>query len=222
MENCKICNEDRFYKVNFNNIYLRTDSYNKNLHIYESRVCFNCGVVYQFPQITEKAVAKHYETRKKIPKDLIKKLKSSRNFMTGNTCLRQLQFGYLDMAYHDNVVDIPDVEIFEDVVLEKTRLLPKVQGGTTSCSFAHIFAGGYAAGYYSYKWAEVLEADAFEKFKEDGIFNKDTARSFRENILSKGNLEHPMELFKNFRGREPQVEPLLKRDGLLKSAKNAK
>ena len=166
--------------------------------------------------------AKHYETGEKIPKDLISKLKSSRNFMTGNTCLRQLQFGYLDMAYHDSVVDIPDIEVFEDVVLGKTRLLPKVDGGTTSCSFAHIFAGGYAAGYYSYKWAEVLEADAFSKFKKDGIFNKETAKSFRENILSKGNLENPMELFKKFRGREPQVEPLLERDGLLKPAKNAK
>ena len=142
--------------------------------------------------------------------------------MTGNTCLRQLQFGYLDMAYHDSVVDIPDIEVFEDVVLGKTRLLPKVDGGTTSCSFAHIFAGGYAAGYYSYKWAEVLEADAFSKFKEDGIFNKETAKSFRENILSKGNLENPMELFKKFRGREPQVEPLLERDGLLKPVKKAK
>ncbi|MAX09267.1 MAG: peptidase M3 [Candidatus Marinimicrobia bacterium] len=163
--------------------------------------------------------AKHYETGDSIPEDLMNKLKNSKNFMTGNMCLRQLQFAYLDMAYHDNVVDVPEIELFEDVVLGKTRLLPKVEGASVSCSFGHIFAGGYAAGYYSYKWAEVLEADAFEKFKEDGIFNKDTAKSFRENILSKGNLRHPMELFKSFRGREPMVEALLKRDGLLKEEK---
>jgi len=87
-------------------------------------------------------------------------------------------------------------------------------GASTSCSFGHIFAGGYSAGYYSYKWAEVLEADAFEKFKEDGIFNKQTAQSFKENILSKGNQKHPMELYKAFRGREPKIDALLKRDGL--------
>ena len=135
-------------------------------------------------------------------------------------CIRdRLQFGYLDMAYHDNIVDIPEIEVFEDVVLGKTRLLPKVDGSSVSCSFGHVFAGGYAAGYYSYKWAEVLEADAFEKFKEDGIFNKDTAASFRENILSKGNLRHPMDLFKSFRGRGPNVEALLRRDGLLETEK---
>ena len=166
--------------------------------------------------------AKHYETGKKIPKDLVSKLKKSKNFMMGNMYLRQLQFGYLDMAYHDNVVEIPDIEVFEDVVLGKTRLLPNVEGSSTSCSFSHIFAGGYAAGYYSYKWAEVLEADAFEKFKEDGIFNRETAKSFRDNILSRGNIEHPMELFKKFRGREPMVEPLLERDGLLNAVKDEK
>ena len=136
--------------------------------------------------------------------------------MSGNMCLRQLQFAYLDMAYHDSLVDIPDIEIFEEVVLGKTRLLPKVENSTSSCSFSHIFAGGYAAGYYSYKWAEVLDADAFEKFKEDGIFNTDTAQSFRDNILSKGSLKHPMQLYKDFRGREPKVEALLRRDNLIK------
>ena len=160
--------------------------------------------------------AKHYKTGEKIPQELIKKLKDSKNFMMGNMYLRQLQFGYLDMAYHDNIVDISDIEVFEEVVLGKTRLLPHTEGSSTSCSFSHIFAGGYAAGYYSYKWAEVLEADAFDRFKKEGIFNKDTATAFRENILSKGNLEHPMELFKSFRGREPNIESLLERDGLLK------
>ena len=92
--------------------------------------------------------------------------------------------------------------------------MPKVQGNSISCSFAHIFSGGYSAGYYSYKWAELLEADAFEKFKDDGIFNKDTALSFKENVLSRGNMEHPMNLYVNFRGREPKVDALLKKGGL--------
>ena len=99
--------------------------------------------------------------------------------------------------------------------MEKTRLFPKVDGSNISCSFGHIFDGGYAAGYYSYKWAEVLDADAFEKFKEDGIFNKNTAASFRQNILSKGSVKHPMVLYKNFRGREPKIKALLKRDNLI-------
>ena len=159
--------------------------------------------------------AKHYKTGEKVPKELIKKLKKSKNFMMGNMYLRQLQFGYLDMAYHDNIVEVSDIEVFEEVVLGKTRLLPSPKGATTSCSFSHIFAGGYAAGYYSYKWAEVLEADAFEEFKKNGIFNKDTAKSFRENILSKGNLKHPMELYKDFKGNEPSLDALLERDGLL-------
>ena len=159
--------------------------------------------------------AKHYKTGEKMPKELIGKLKKSKNFMMGNMYLRQLQFGYLDMAYHDNIVEVSDIEVFEEVVLGKTRLLPSPKGATTSCSFSHIFAGGYAAGYYSYKWAEVLEADAFEEFKKNGIFNKDTAKSFRENILSKGNLKHPMELYKDFKGNEPSLDALLERDGLL-------
>ena len=138
--------------------------------------------------------------------------------MIGNMYLRQLQFGYLDMAYHDNIVEVSDIEVFEEVVLGKTRLLPSTKGSSTSCSFSHIFAGGYAAGYYSYKWAEVLEADAFEEFKKNGIFNRDTAKSFRENILSKGNLKHPMELYKDFKGQEPTLDALLERDGLLETS----
>ena len=105
-------------------------------------------------------------------------------------------------------------EGLKNKAISKTSLLSPIKGASTSCSFGHIFAGGYSAGYYSYKWAEVLEADAFEKFKEEGIFNRETAESFRENILSKGNQDHPMILFKAFRGREPLTEPLLKRDGL--------
>ena len=162
--------------------------------------------------------AKHYKTGESLPKELVKKLKKSKNFMIGNMYLRQLQFGYLDMAYHDNIVEVSDIEVFEEVVLGKTRLLPSTKGSSTSCSFSHIFAGGYAAGYYSYKWAEVLEADAFEEFKKNGIFNRDTAKSFRENILSKGNLKHPMELYKDFKGQEPTLDALLERDGLLETS----
>ena len=109
----------------------------------------------------------------------------------------------------------PLLEEFEKDTLKKTTLFDKVEGTTISSHFGHIFGGGYAAGYYSYKWAEVLEADAFESFKENGIFNKEIALSFRENVLSKGNLKNPMELYKNFKGREPKVDALLKRDGLV-------
>ena len=159
--------------------------------------------------------AHHYETGKLIPDDLLQKIKDSKNFMSGTMCLRQLSLGYLDMAWFGKDNDIEDVEEFEWNAVKKTALLDKVPGSSISCSLGHIFAGGYSAGYYSYKWAEVLEADAFEKFKEDGIFNRDTANSFRANILSQGNMKHPMELYKAFRGREPKVEALLKRDGLL-------
>ena len=160
--------------------------------------------------------AHHYETGEVIPEELIEKINKSKNFMQGSMYLRQLSFGYLDMAFYGEDNQVDDVLAHEDKALEKTRLLPKTEGVSIACSFGHIFAGGYSAGYYSYKWAEVLEADAFAKFKEDGIFNKSTAASFRENVLSKGNLEDPMELYKKFRGREPEVEALLERDGLLK------
>ena len=120
------------------------------------------------------------------------------------------------MAWHDqDPTNIKDVADFENKTLEKLRLLPPIKESLISTSFAHIFAGGYSAGYYSYKWAEVLAADAFEKFKNDGIFNKETAESFRKNILAKGNTEHPMELYKKFRGQEPDPDALLRRDGLL-------
>ena len=158
--------------------------------------------------------AKHYKTNEIIPDDLIEKITSAKNFLSASYCLRQLSLGYLDMAWYGKDNDIENVEEFENRAIEKTSLLDPILGASTSCSFGHIFAGGYSAGYYSYKWAEVLEADAFEKFKEDGIFNKQTAQSFKENILSKGNQRHPMELYKAFRGREPKIDALLKRDGL--------
>ena len=160
--------------------------------------------------------AHHFETNETIPEALIQKIKDSKNFGAATMYLRQLVFGYIDMAWHTNTDIVEDVEKFESEVLEKTRLLDKVDNIAISSHFGHIFGGGYAAGYYSYKWAEVLDADAFEKFKEDGIFNKQTASSFRNNILSKGGLKHPMDLYKNFRGREPQVEALLRRDDLMK------
>jgi len=130
--------------------------------------------------------------------------------------MRQLSFGMLDMAYHgqDNS-KMESVEAFEKELMAASDVLPSVPGTNMSCSFSHIFQGGYSAGYYSYKWAEVLDADAFEFFKENGIFNKDIADKFRENVLSAGGSEHPMTLYKRFRGQEPDVKALLRRAGLL-------
>ena len=160
--------------------------------------------------------AKHYKTGEIIPKDLIDKIKKSQNFMSGTNCLRQLTFGYLDMAWFGKDNNVDNVDKFEEKAIKKTLLRkPDTPKASISTQLGHIFAGGYSAGYYSYKWAEVLDADAFEKFEEDGIFNKETANSFRENILSKGNQQHPMELYISFRGREPDVKALLKREGLL-------
>lgn len=160
--------------------------------------------------------AVHYETGEKIPAALIEKIKKSLNFMEGYNTMRQLSFGFLDMAWHgDKIEDIDDldVKVFEQKAMEKTQLVPGVDDSIMSCSFGHLFAGGYSAGYYGYKWAEVLDADAFEAFKEKGIFNKEVAASFRENILAKGGSEHPMELYKRFRGKEPSVDALLRRAG---------
>ena len=119
------------------------------------------------------------------------------------------------MAWHTRLEPVDDVDAFESEILGKIALFDNVDNIAISSHFGHIFGGGYAAGYYSYKWAEVLEADAFESFQENGIFNKKIADSFRKNILSKGNLRNPMELYKNFKGREPKVDALLKRDGLI-------
>ena len=162
-----------------------------------------------------KLFAKHHETGEVIPDDLISKIKKSSSYGSGYLSLRQLSLGYLDMAWYTTTDDIDNVEEFESKAIEKTKLFPKIKNSTISNAFGHIFSGGYSAGYYSYKWAEVLDADAFEKFKEDGIFNKDTAKSFRDNILSKGSLRHPMDLYVKFRGREPKVNALLKRDNLI-------
>ncbi len=159
--------------------------------------------------------AKHYKTGEKIPEDLVEKIKESRNFLTGYNSLRQLSFGYLDMAWHtQNEPFRGDVKNFEDKAWEKTQIFPVVNETCMSTQFGHLFAGGYAAGYYSYKWAEVLDADAFSLFKEKGIFNREIANSFRKNILEKGGTEHPMILYKRFRGQEPTVDALLERNGL--------
>lgn len=160
--------------------------------------------------------ARDYKTGQPIPQDLVEKIKKAQQFQAGYFSLRQLQFALLDMAWHSkNHGLIQDVDAFEKSVTDATRILPKVPGTNISCSFAHIFAGGYSAGYYSYKWAEVLDADAFEYFKEKGLFDKEVAEKFKTFVLSRGGTEHPMELYKKFRGREPDPKALLKREGLL-------
>lgn len=160
--------------------------------------------------------ASHYKTGEKIPTELTDKIKATTQFQAGFSSLRQLQFGLLDMAWHSTPVDqIQDVDSFEKKILSRTQLLPFIEGMCRSANFSHIFSGGYAAGYYSYKWAEVLDADAFELFKERGLFNQEVAESFRINILSRGGSEHPMILYKKFRGREPDPDALLRRDGLI-------
>lgn len=159
--------------------------------------------------------AAHYETKEPLPDDLYRKLKDSSKFMAGYYCLRQVRFGLLDMAWHAaNPSNVTDVQDFENKATAATRLL-KNENNHISVGFNHVFAGGYSAGYYSYKWAEVLDADAFEYFKENGLFNGDVAKKFKESILMRGGSEHPMDLYKRFRGREPDPDALLRRDGLI-------
>jgi peptidyl-dipeptidase Dcp len=160
--------------------------------------------------------AKHYETGEAIPQEFITKIKESSSFHEGRQTMRQLSFAMLDMAWHGrDPKDVDKVDDFEREAMNSCELLPTVDGANMSVSFGHIFRGGYSAGYYSYKWAEVLDADAFEAFKEAGIFNKEVATSFKENILEKGGSVHPMELYLAFRGKEPTPDALLKRAGLL-------
>lgn len=159
--------------------------------------------------------AKHYQTGAPIPADLIQKMIRADKFQAGYFSLRQLNFAFLDMNWHTaDPSTIKDVASFEVQATAKTQIFPRVEGTNASCSFGHIFAGGYSAGYYSYKWAEVLDADAFEYFKEKGLFDADVATKFRDNILSRGGTAHPMQLYKSFRGREPDPNALLRRDGL--------
>ncbi len=160
--------------------------------------------------------AKHYETGEAMPQELVDKIIASAQFGAAYACIRQLGFGYLDMAWHTITEPVTDAFAFELNAMKEVQPFTVVEGCLLAPQFSHIFSGGYAAGYYSYKWAEVLEADAFAKFKEDGIFNQETAKSFRDNVLSKGGTEHPMELYKKFRGSEPNIDALLARDGVKK------
>jgi oligopeptidase A len=159
--------------------------------------------------------AKHYETGEIIPQEYVEKIKESASFQEGMATMRQISFGLLDMTYHGKPQAITDVKAFEEKAFENTKLYPDVAENCMSTSFSHIFQGGYSSGYYSYKWAEVLDADAFAYFQEKGIFDKEVATKFKENILSKGGTEHPMTLYKKFRGQEPKPEALLKRAGLI-------
>jgi peptidyl-dipeptidase Dcp len=159
--------------------------------------------------------ARHYETGEIIPQEYVEKIKESASFLEGMATLRQLSFGILDMTYHGKSQTIADVKAFEKQAMEGTSLYPDVAENCMSTSFSHIFQGGYSSGYYSYKWAEVLDADAFAYFQEKGIFNKEVATKFKDNVLSKGGTELPMELYKKFRGQEPKADALLKRAGLI-------
>ena len=159
--------------------------------------------------------AKHYETGETIPMEFVEKIKESANFMEGLATLRQLSFGLLDMSWHgNNPEEITDVKSHERKTFDQTAFTPDVAENCMSVAFSHIFNGGYSSGYYSYKWAEVLDADAFAFFKEKGIFDRETGMSFATNILSKGGTEHPMTLYKRFRGQEPNPDALLERAGL--------
>lgn len=160
--------------------------------------------------------AHHYQTGEMIPMEYIEKIKESASFQEGMATLRQLSFGLLDMGWHSqDPSGITDLKAFETEQFAETQLYPDVKENAMSTAFSHIFQGGYSSGYYSYKWAEVLDADAFEYFLEKGIFDKATADKFKDNILSKGGTEHPMVLYKRFRGQEPKPDALLRRAGLL-------
>ncbi len=160
--------------------------------------------------------AYHYKTGEMIPIELVHKIKESASFQEGIATMRQLSFGLLDMGWHgQDPSNITDIKAFELEQFAATQLYPDVAENAMSTAFSHIFQGGYSSGYYSYKWAEVLDADAFEYFQENGIFNKEVARKFKDNVLSQGGTEHPMILYKRFRGQEPKPEALLKRAGLL-------
>ncbi|MDX1766946.1 MAG: M3 family metallopeptidase [Arenibacter troitsensis] len=165
--------------------------------------------------------ATHYQTGEVIPMELVEKIKDSATFQEGMATLRQISFGLLDMSWHGtDLSGISNVKEQEVKAFEPTDLYPECPETCMSTSFSHIFQGGYSSGYYSYKWAEVLDADAFAYFKEKGIFNQEVATKFKDNVLSKGGTEKPMELYKRFRGSEPKIEALLKRAGLLSETVN--
>jgi peptidyl-dipeptidase Dcp len=160
--------------------------------------------------------ARHYETGEKMPDELMKKLHRASTYHEGRMTMRQLSMAHVDMEWHTrDPYSLPDIAALENSIMSRYDLMPTVPNTSISAAFSHIFGGGYSAGYYSYKWAEVLDADAFEFFKEKGLFNKEVADRFKNHILTKGGSEHPMHLYKKFRGHEPKVQPLLKRAGLL-------
>jgi len=161
--------------------------------------------------------ATHYETGELIPMDLVEKIKESATFNEGMQTLRQISFGLLDMHWHGiDPTEVTDVKAHENEAFKDTQLYPDVAENCMSTAFSHIFQGGYSSGYYSYKWAEVLDADAFDYFKQNGIFNRDIALKFKDNVLTKGGTENPLILYKRFRGQDPKPEALLKRAGLIK------
>jgi peptidyl-dipeptidase Dcp len=160
----------------------------------------------------------HWLTGEKIPEEMLIKLRESLTYNEGYACMRQLGFGLLDMAWHTLEEPVSeDIITFERKAMSPAELLPVVEGSCMSASFGHLFSGGYAAGYYGYKWAEVLDADAFSLFRDNGIFDQDTALSFRRNILEKGGSREPDELFRAFRGREPSINALIERSGFTKA-----
>lgn len=158
--------------------------------------------------------ARHYQTGEPIPEDLVAGLIRSSQYGAAYQCMRQLMFGYLDMAWHTAKAPVDDAVAFEIEAVRPVQIFEPVEGAMTSPQFGHIFSGGYASGYYSYKWAEVLDADAFAVFKKEGIFNRDTARRFKDNILTRGGTENPAELYRRFRGGEATIDALLERDGI--------
>lgn len=166
--------------------------------------------------------ARHYVTGEPIPQNLVDKIVQSSQYGAAYACLRQLGFGFTDMAWHTIESPVEDVVGFERKALESVSMFDDVDGCIFSPQFSHIFSGGYAAGYYSYKWAEVLDADAFSLFLKNGLFDKATADSFRRNVLMKGGTEHPMTLYKRFRGQEPTIDALLERDGIKSPSESPK
>lgn len=168
--------------------------------------------------LTEKSFldgfARHYQTGEPIPAELVEQIVSSSQFGAAYACLRQLNFGLIDMAWHTIEAPVDDPEQLERMAGESVAMFEHIPGSVTGSTFSHIFSGGYAAGYYSYKWAEVLDADAFAHFKENGIFDPETARSFRQNVLMRGGTEKPDELYRRFRGRDASIDALLERDGI--------
>ena len=167
--------------------------------------------------------ALHYQTDEPLPSSYIERIRKSRNFQAAYACMRQVSFGLLDMAYYTKPEAFTaDVREFESQAWQRVKLLPELAESCMTVQFGHIMSGGYAAGYYSYKWAEVLDADAFAYFKENGIFNQYIAEKFRQALLSQGGTEHPMKLYVNFRGKEPGIQALLERDGISESVQTSK